>query len=390
MPITAVCPSCSKSYRLKDSFAGKRVRCSECDTSFFVDNLDAKRAAQPGIAAKTGRQQKSNYEPSGPRESVREVRSTRIVGKRISASSNSSPERRTSKKKKPVSSNQNLYLTLALFVGGLVAVGSAGYLFLRPAAAVSQSVATNAVQDAPAKSTPALEATRPPASAPKVSPKEIEMSPTIAASKTDSAEVSTESMAGDAQPKMSEEVRGEMSQPTRTEDTAAMELVPLPMESAPMPAEKTDTSRSVVELGESAPDFELELLDGEKFRLSEQGGKVIILDFWATWCGPCRKSLPLVDRLAKEFRSKGVELYAINVGEKPEEATSMLSKLNLRMNVPLDRDSAVSGKYLVSSIPRTVVIDREGKVIALFSGISGDILRQLRAAVKSAAAKRAK
>jgi peroxiredoxin len=121
-------------------------------------------------------------------------------------------------------------------------------------------------------------------------------------------------------------------------------------------------------VGKPAPDFQLELLDGKSFRLSEGKGHVVVLDFWATWCGPCLQAMPQVDKVTKEFKDKGVQLVAVNLQESPREIKAMLERHKLDMTVALDRDGAVAEKYGANAIPQTVVIDRDGKVSRLYVG----------------------
>ena len=71
-------------------------------------------------------------------------------------------------------------------------------------------------------------------------------------------------------------------------------------------------------VGKPAPDFALDLLGGKKFRLAEAKGKVVVLDFWATWCGPCLQAMPQVEKVAGEFRDQGVQLVAVNLQETPK------------------------------------------------------------------------
>ena len=116
------------------------------------------------------------------------------------------------------------------------------------------------------------------------------------------------------------------------------------------------------------PGFELDLLDGKKYKLADHKGKIVVLDFWATWCGPCLHSMPLVDDVTREFSDRGVELLAVNMEEQAEQVKSMLERHKFTMPVALDRDGVVAGKYMVESIPQVVVIDRDGKVARLFVG----------------------
>ncbi len=135
-------------------------------------------------------------------------------------------------------------------------------------------------------------------------------------------------------------------------------------------------------VGKPAPDFELQLLDGKKFRLANSKGHVVVLDFWATWCGPCLQSMPQIDRVVREFEDQGVELIAVNLEEPANQITAMLERHKLQMTVALDRDGVVAAKYEAAAIPQTVLIDRDGKVARLFVGGGPKLADQLRDAVR--------
>jgi thiol-disulfide isomerase/thioredoxin len=134
-------------------------------------------------------------------------------------------------------------------------------------------------------------------------------------------------------------------------------------------------------IGTPAPDFELELLGGGKFRLAQHRGKAVILDFWATWCGPCLQAMPQVEKVAGEFRDRGVELFAVNLQEEPRQITSMLERHKLHPSVLLDRDGAVAEKYAANAIPQTVVIKGDGTIARLFVGGGSRLGDQLREAI---------
>ena len=136
-------------------------------------------------------------------------------------------------------------------------------------------------------------------------------------------------------------------------------------------------------VGKAAPDFQLELLAGGKFQLAENKGKVIVLDFWATWCGPCIQAMPQIDRATRDFADKGVQLVAVNLQETPAKIKAMLERQKLSPAVALDRDGVVAAKYGANAIPQTVVIDREGKVARLFIGGGPHLEDQLREALKA-------
>jgi len=136
-------------------------------------------------------------------------------------------------------------------------------------------------------------------------------------------------------------------------------------------------------LGKPAPEFKLPLLSGGTVDLAKLKGKVVILDFWATWCGPCRKGLPALADLAKQYGSKGLLVYAVNLRERPEQIRSFLTKLKLELPVALDEDATVADRYKVSGIPQTVLVDAQGVVQAVhvgyYSGVKRKLLKQVEA-----------
>lgn len=140
-------------------------------------------------------------------------------------------------------------------------------------------------------------------------------------------------------------------------------------------------------VGKPAPQVQLDLLGGGKFKLADLKGRVVILDFWATWCGPCVQAMPQVDELARQFADAGVELIAVNMEEQPEAIKSMLERHKLNVKVALDRDGAAAGKYAVTAIPQTVVIDRNGTVARLFVGGGKNTMEGLKKALEELTAK---
>jgi thiol-disulfide isomerase/thioredoxin len=128
--------------------------------------------------------------------------------------------------------------------------------------------------------------------------------------------------------------------------------------------------------------FKLDLLDGQPFRLADHKGRFVVLDFWATWCGPCMQTMPLIDEVVRDFTGEGVELVAVNMEEQPEQIKSILERHKLKLTVALDRDGVVAARYAVTAIPQTVVIDREGKVSRLFVGGGKNTAEALRKALE--------
>jgi thiol-disulfide isomerase/thioredoxin len=132
-------------------------------------------------------------------------------------------------------------------------------------------------------------------------------------------------------------------------------------------------------VGQPAFAFRLDQLDGSRFQLAEHKGRVVVLEFWATWCGPCLETMPLVAGVVREFADRDVKLIAVNLEEQPAQVKTVLERHKLSIPVALDRDGVVAAKYAVTAIPQTVVVDRDGKVARLFVGggkKTADSLRQ--------------
>jgi peroxiredoxin len=113
---------------------------------------------------------------------------------------------------------------------------------------------------------------------------------------------------------------------------------------------------------QKAPDFTLRTMDGKNLRLQELRGQVVLVNFWATWCGPCRQEMPHLNRLYDKYRSSGFVMLGVNIDDEPEKAIGLANKLGLHFPVLLDNDKKVSRLYDLSTMPSTVVIDRDGKV----------------------------
>lgn len=138
--------------------------------------------------------------------------------------------------------------------------------------------------------------------------------------------------------------------------------------------------------GKPAPDIALTTLDGKEVKLSDQKGKVVLVDFWATWCPPCRESLPHVQELSadKAAAEKGLVVWAVNARETKDKIEAFVKQNNYTFSVPMDAKGAAMKEYGVRGIPTTVVVGRDGTVKKVFVGFGQGSAKQIDEAVKSA------
>ncbi len=139
---------------------------------------------------------------------------------------------------------------------------------------------------------------------------------------------------------------------------------------APEPALPEAGGESSPTLGKAAAAFKLPLLDGGEFDLAASKGKVVVLDFWATWCGPCIKSIPALIEAMSAFPSDRVTLLGVNQSEPPEQVKRFLETRGWRFAVALDAGQKVARQYGVEGIPHTVIIGPDGNVAWVKTGFS--------------------
>lgn len=118
----------------------------------------------------------------------------------------------------------------------------------------------------------------------------------------------------------------------------------------------------------TAPDFTLPSNQGNNLRLGEQRGEVILLNFWASWCGPCRQEMPALDALHKRFSPAGFKVLGVNVDADTRKANRILEDLAVAFPVVYDPAGDVSEQYQVNAMPSTVLIDRNGEMRYLHEG----------------------
>ena len=120
--------------------------------------------------------------------------------------------------------------------------------------------------------------------------------------------------------------------------------------------------------GQTAPDFALKSSTGENMRLSEYRGDVVMINFWATWCGPCRQEMPLLDDLYQRYSRVGFNLLGVNIDDDSRRAMQMIEELGVNFPVLFDASKQVSEMYDVDAMPVTVIVDREGTVRYVHQG----------------------
>ena len=128
-------------------------------------------------------------------------------------------------------------------------------------------------------------------------------------------------------------------------------------------------------LGEPLPDFTLSDMDGKNHTLSQYRDKVVMVNFWATYCGPCIKEMPSMQRLKEKLNGKPFEILAIDMAESKENITAFMQRHKIKVNfhILLDTEGYVLEKWMVSAVPTTFIIDPQGKIrYALYGGLEWD------------------
>ncbi len=118
----------------------------------------------------------------------------------------------------------------------------------------------------------------------------------------------------------------------------------------------------------AAPDFALKSHSGNNIRLSELRGEVVLINFWASWCGPCRQEMPLLDELHNKYKALGFTVLGVNVEQDTYQARKLLKDMPVSFPVLFDESSVVSKQYDVIAMPSTVLVDRNGNMRYLHKG----------------------
>ncbi len=133
--------------------------------------------------------------------------------------------------------------------------------------------------------------------------------------------------------------------------------------------------------GKDAPDFKLPGLDGKEVALKDLKGSPVLLDFWATWCGPCIVSMPHVEAIHREKGQQGLKVFAVNIGEEKDQVQAFVQEKGWQLPILLDTDSSVGTAYGASAIPYQVLIDKEGKIRKVAVGAGGPMKEEMDKAI---------
>lgn len=139
-----------------------------------------------------------------------------------------------------------------------------------------------------------------------------------------------------------------------------------------------------LEPGDKAPQFSARSLDGtQTLSMSKYRGKVVYLDFWASWCGPCLKSLPMMEAMRKEFAGSGLQVIAVNVDKDLGKAKKFVKKHDIGYPSAQDPEGRLPGTFQVETMPTSFVIDRNGVIRHIHKGFKPSDMEEIREQVKS-------
>jgi cytochrome c biogenesis protein CcmG/thiol:disulfide interchange protein DsbE len=136
------------------------------------------------------------------------------------------------------------------------------------------------------------------------------------------------------------------------------------------PAERGASAAAGDERGPAIPDFQLASLDGRRLGPAQLRGKVVLYDFWATWCTPCHVQAEILDRLYQQERTQGVEFVAISSGEPAETVHKYVAKRPFPYTVLLDEEDSLSGPLDIEALPTLIVVDAQGNVVWRHTGLA--------------------
>ncbi|TDY02822.1 TlpA family protein disulfide reductase [Thiohalophilus thiocyanatoxydans] len=112
-----------------------------------------------------------------------------------------------------------------------------------------------------------------------------------------------------------------------------------------------------------APSFTLEDMDGKTYKLEDYKGQVVVVNFWASWCPPCREEMPSMERAWKQLQEEDIAMLAINVGEDADTIFTFTADYPVSFPLPMDQDSTVINEWPIQGLPTTFVLDKQGRIV---------------------------
>jgi cytochrome c biogenesis protein CcmG, thiol:disulfide interchange protein DsbE len=143
------------------------------------------------------------------------------------------------------------------------------------------------------------------------------------------------------------------------------------------------TCAAAIEVGQQAPDFDLTGQQGN-VKFSDYKGKAVYLDFWASWCGPCKQSFPWMNEMQAKYAAQGFAVVGINVDAKQADATSFLQQTPAKFDIAFDAKGTSPRSYGIKGMPSSVLIGPDGKVLMVHAGFKEEERTALEDAIKAA------
>lgn len=130
----------------------------------------------------------------------------------------------------------------------------------------------------------------------------------------------------------------------------------------------TKEKKEVLQVGDIAPDFALVDMNGKTHKLSDYKGQGVFLNFWGTWCKPCEREFPIIEKYYQEYKDEGIQVLAVNIAESDLIVNNYIERKGLTFPVLIDKYKDVMGIYNIRPLPTTILINHEGKIEKIITG----------------------
>ncbi|WP_019414657.1 thiol-disulfide oxidoreductase ResA [Paenisporosarcina sp. TG20] len=130
----------------------------------------------------------------------------------------------------------------------------------------------------------------------------------------------------------------------------------------------TKEQSGVLKIGDAAPDFTLVDLNGKQHQLSDYKGQGVFINFWGTWCKPCEKEFPLIEKQYQVYKDQGVQILAVNIAQSDFEVRKYAEQRNLTFPIVIDKTRSVMDAYNIRPLPTTILVNPQGKIVKIITG----------------------